>query len=79
MFSDGPVSSVSSRSNNPDGFESLWSTPWGPDSAAPAGNIAEPAPAPSPSNSSGRVLKSFFASDTDGYGDFSGGALEEED
>lgn len=79
MFSGEPGVNPNSNSNSGDGFDSLWSTPWRADTAAAAGT---PAPAPadsSPEKSSGRVLESFFASDADGYGDFSGGALEDDD
>ena len=81
MFSDAPAASENSNSAGSDEFGggSLWSTPWDADAAGEAAEPAESEDVPAPSNSSGRVLESFFAADAEGYGDFSGGALEEDD
>ena len=51
----------------------------GPVDPAEPAEPADSTDANAASNPSGRVLESFFAADGDGYGDFSGGALEEDD
>ena len=81
MFSDAPAANENSNSNDTEEFgrSSLWSTPWAADAASEPAEPADSTDANAASNPSGRVLESFFAADGDGYGDFSGGALEEDD